>query len=194
MHRATCGRDGEPCPTGEHGWCSGCRDEVLVTAPATQHDDGCPAVTEPATAEPSGRPFDYLTDRSLFDTIARVLQNPNPFAAEYLPALINECHVRAMIEDSAREKADPVTGMTLAEIEQEIVNVRSALNGYTGPLSDTQRACDTAWLSRLTTEAIVRRAIDDDADKELLEALGFLVSVGIDTGEKYEKALQFHGL
>lgn len=44
FHRATCGRDGTACPTGEHGWCPGCRvsRQVLVTAPARWHDDGCP--------------------------------------------------------------------------------------------------------------------------------------------------------
>ncbi|MCU1687753.1 MAG: hypothetical protein JWQ81_8492 [Amycolatopsis sp.] len=48
-------------------------------------------------SEPTGRPFDYLTDRSLFDTIKRVLQNPNPVAAEYRTALIDECHTRALV-------------------------------------------------------------------------------------------------
>lgn len=53
FHRETCGRDGSACPTGEHGWCSGCRSEreVPVNAPVDQHDDGCPAVTELPTAQ-----------------------------------------------------------------------------------------------------------------------------------------------
>jgi hypothetical protein len=44
LHRATCGRDGEPCPTGEHGFCPGCRSEreVPIRATADKHDDGCP--------------------------------------------------------------------------------------------------------------------------------------------------------
>jgi hypothetical protein len=46
LHRGTCGRDGAACPTGEHGWCPGCRSEreVPVAAPIAEHDDGCPAV------------------------------------------------------------------------------------------------------------------------------------------------------
>jgi len=44
MHRQTCGHDGAPCPTGEHGLCPGCRDEVHVRAPIAEHEDGCPAV------------------------------------------------------------------------------------------------------------------------------------------------------
>jgi hypothetical protein len=44
VHRAMCGRDGSPCPTGEHGFCPGCRGEVPVQAPIAHHDAGCPAV------------------------------------------------------------------------------------------------------------------------------------------------------
>ncbi|WP_280217284.1 hypothetical protein [Nocardia neocaledoniensis] len=45
FHRADCGRDGTPCPTGEHGFCPGCRDEaeVPVWAPIGDHDEGCTA-------------------------------------------------------------------------------------------------------------------------------------------------------
>lgn len=46
VHRSNCGRDGAYCPTGEHGWCPGCRTSggVHVTAPPDLHDDGCPVV------------------------------------------------------------------------------------------------------------------------------------------------------
>lgn len=50
VHRETCGKDGVPCPSGEHGWCPGCRAdrEVPVNAPQDRHDDGCPVVKPPA--------------------------------------------------------------------------------------------------------------------------------------------------
>jgi hypothetical protein len=51
LHRATCGRDGAACPTNEHGFCSGCRDEVPVTAPAAAHDEGCPVAVPAAEVE-----------------------------------------------------------------------------------------------------------------------------------------------
>lgn len=201
-------------------------------------------------AESTGRPFDYLTDRQLFDTVERALNLPvggQLPASEYLTALITECHVRALVDYDAdiwaeREfstletselnnslafnrtlprawlagrrsqllltelrlralsacpyyveqgEIDPVTGMTVGQIKQEIIKVRSDLNGT---LSDAQRASDTAWLNRLVAEESARRAIDDDADKELFKALRFLMSVGIDTGTKYEAALRVHGL
>lgn len=51
-HRELCGRDGEFCPTGEHGYCPGCHfaAETLVTAPIDEHDAGCPVIT-PIQAE-----------------------------------------------------------------------------------------------------------------------------------------------
>jgi hypothetical protein len=108
--------------------------------------------------------------------------------------MLTELHLRALADCPVyveQGEIDPVTGMTFGQIQREIIKVRSTLNGT---LSDTQRASDTAWLNRLVAEASARRAIDDDADKELFKACRFLVSVGIDTGTKYEKALQFHGL
>lgn len=43
-HRENCGRDGTPCPTGEHGFCPGCAGEIPVNAPINLHDNGCPSV------------------------------------------------------------------------------------------------------------------------------------------------------
>ena len=60
LHRETCGRDGSPCPTGEHGWCPGCRGEVPVQAPAAQHDAGCPAVDHDYRAITLWRPWAQL--------------------------------------------------------------------------------------------------------------------------------------
>jgi hypothetical protein len=60
-------------------------------------------------AEPTGRPFDYLTDHGLFDTIERVLSLPiggQLLAAEWLTALKDEAHTRALV---LHERAMSVT-------------------------------------------------------------------------------------
>jgi hypothetical protein len=68
-------------------------------------------------AGPTGRPFDYLTDRSLFDTIERVLSLPiggQQLAAEWLTALVTECHVRALEENARHTMTATEKGKALA--------------------------------------------------------------------------------
>lgn len=83
FHRATCGRDGAPCPTGEHGFCPGCRGEVPVQAPADQHDIGCPVVDDHVTLAD----LPPLPARQYCDA-----ENPTLLYGRSIPCLIDGPH------------------------------------------------------------------------------------------------------
>jgi len=108
IHRATCGRDGSMCPTGEHGWCPGCRvsRQVPVTAPAHWHDEGCPVSDDGMSNVFADLELEHVC--RLADAFTAELDGTDLRETwslrEMHPSLYNELHTRALALKSVEDR------------------------------------------------------------------------------------------
>jgi hypothetical protein len=101
FHRELCGRDGEYCPTGEHGYCPGCSAETLVSAPVEEHDAGCPVATPTQATVFEGKTTHWLNTTIIDCLIAE--QNGHHRTQDRQGAL-DELHAEALAEYAGKGK------------------------------------------------------------------------------------------